>query len=42
MVTRIDPSLFEAKVAQARASLRQSQADVAKARANLDLAATSP
>ncbi len=40
VVARIDPSLFEAKVAQARASLRQSQADVAKARANLELAAT--
>lgn len=39
MVARIDPSLFEAKVAQARAALHQARADVAKAQATLTLAA---
>ena len=38
VVARIDPSLFQAKVAQARSSLRQNRAEVQKARANLSLA----
>ncbi|MBW1991974.1 MAG: efflux RND transporter periplasmic adaptor subunit [Deltaproteobacteria bacterium] len=34
-VAKIDPALFEAKVAEARATYQQAQAQVAKARANL-------
>jgi len=40
VVARIDPALFEARVSEARNRLRQAQAEVAKARANLADAAT--
>jgi HlyD family secretion protein len=38
VIARIDPALFEARVAQTRAALKQAQAEVAKAQANLEQA----
>jgi HlyD family secretion protein len=40
VVARIDPAVFEARMSEARNRLRQAQAEVAKARANLAKAAT--
>lgn len=40
IVARLDPAIFEARVSEARSRLRQAQAEVAKARANLADAAT--
>jgi HlyD family secretion protein len=40
VVARLDPAVFEARVAEARNRMRQAQAEVAKARANLADAAT--